>query len=220
MADNLGNTSRNPVKEFAWYSQFSSPFGRGENGSFPFNFFIICLACICGPPAITGFIISIGLNSVKGHIFGPLTHVFKKVFKIFPSFANIYSPSTISMITVMIWIIAPLTHTFPRCISTCSFIINRVTMFCRGLFMKASARALRHIFSLHTVIVNIFNSSAIAFAFPHRFAGSSIITPTENKKPAVFFSGSVNKLTHTFNIANNLVFRNNKGEYCERQFYC
>lgn len=78
------------------------------------GFYVALLLFACGPIAIL-FAISLGIiNSVDRFIWGSFSHVLKKVSKIIPPCAHLYSGTTILVVVWHAWTIAPLNHAHPR----------------------------------------------------------------------------------------------------------
>ncbi len=122
---------------------------------------ITSLLLNCCPSAIRFCVISINLNSVYRKVFFRLAHVFKKIFKFFPSFTYLYSTTTIIFKIWTFRIITSLNYIHP----TIMFFRVRTTMssIVKYLFSITSARFCPT--RLNFIFPCVYSFSALAFTY-------------------------------------------------------
>lgn len=86
------------------------------------------------PAYITRFIVAVVVYTFKSHTVRSFAHICKEIFKRKPSFADIYSPPTISMIGDVVFIKAPRLH-----ISPCAVRWGVTTRPCSSVFLRSSS---------------------------------------------------------------------------------
>lgn len=109
------------IKSIARNSKFYSPFGNSKGYPFVFDYFIpSCIKHLLfsgSPSAIRRLIVSVGVNSVKGHPRLWFAKVGKKVRKIMPTFAQFNASAAIIRIRWIFFIIASLFYAVPYTIN-------------------------------------------------------------------------------------------------------
>lgn len=123
------------AKGLVWNTQFLRPFHQGLSLPVMFNInaspAISLLLSSSGPFAIFRGVAKAVFNSLNGQSLGSLSHIGKKVFKNFPSFAIINSPATIVRKKFIIGVSAPLLHRTPNpiCWRICETVFNPAWKF-------------------------------------------------------------------------------------------
>lgn len=144
----------------------------------------------CSPSDIIGFIVSIVVNSVKRMTpAGGFPNILDELLKrINPLFANNNPPSTMSIETGVIGLVAPIQHTSPRFILSCATHAVRCVLLSGKLFLKASTTCAISISKRSGI--NIFNFAARTFATP--ISAITRMGRFSNNNPlAEFFTGQI-----------------------------
>lgn len=168
-AQTASDTLNRDIKDFA-------PFSDGFDFSFvpePFVSAVIPRLRFVGcPAAISRLIVPIVVNSVKRCVLWSFPHVFEKVFKDLPSFANLYSSPTVPMETGRFFIVAATFHGCPTSVSWCSN--HPVLCDCVDVGTTATCGCA----TFKRMTKNCLGVSAFAFAEPSGL-NSYIFTPTD-----------------------------------------
>lgn len=148
------------------------------------------LLFICCPAAVRRLIVAVVVNSIKCFSNWTMTHIFKKVFKLFPTLTDCNSPASIIFPIFAPWISAPVYYSIPRFIN-----------FCIGHAMGFCALERLHSFILVTTAASsVPCCNGICPAFPEFSTFTPARTPLhgsffelfKNSKASIFFSFQVN----------------------------
>ncbi len=95
-----------------------------------------------GPYAISGFVTLIVVGAFNREFGRAFPHVGKKVFVGIPSFANSDAPVPIIGVSLIIWVVASLTHGFPNAIRKAS-VLSMLGYHVMKRFARSASAALR-----------------------------------------------------------------------------
>ena len=191
-----------PIHSDRVYMFLNSPIIKDHCFAFKRIFNVIsgisCLFFACGPSAIIRLIVSIIVNSVYAVIAAwPWPHIGYKVFKLTPSFANLYPTSKMCRI---LWMIncAPYKHSSPyfvfsRMAHPMSFLFYSISR-CSHFFPYASTRktlSISNILRLKNFLISTITLAQIPSLPRYGRRGFR-----NNRKTAVFISNHFNLFAH------------------------
>lgn len=137
------------------------------------------------PFAVFSIIALIIIYAVYCKTLGLYTHIRYKVLKSIPSFTNLYSTTTITIIHFISWIIAPAKHIFPACINSAFSKSMRSSTFTARFSVATNKTSSPRIRSLPT----------LAFAYPGSIS-AFIFTSLYNSEFSKLFPGKFVKFWH------------------------
>lgn len=149
---------------------------------------------IISPVAVIGLVVGAIVASLKGFPFGLFAHVFQKIGKALPSFAEPYSAPSVVAVVAVIWVCAASFHPGPAVIRRRGLAIHRaVSVLCAALnacvAMKAPTRPGSTI-TKHYAVNGLF-SAALAPAKPLSSALASVFSPGNHSPAADDFSNKI-----------------------------
>lgn len=161
-----------------------------------FSGVVVLLMVVC-PSAVFRAISAISIYSVKRFFVWSLAHVFNKVCKgIFPPVANLYPSAAVKVKPRSVLVFTPLLHSRPN--SVCPRLGHPVRSgpYFRGFSRKAPAG--NRSAAIEMPSGNDLFYSAVTHAIPHNCVSGGVVCSRNNKKPAEFLPGYINRFSHFF----------------------
>lgn len=192
------------IQHRPWHSEVSSPFNEGfRYAVMCYSYscsFVVCLLSCCGPSAVVGRVVAIGVDTVK-RVFTrwSFAHVSNKVFKREPTLTNRNSSATVIFKPCITGVATPRAYPSPRGVSAGVHFAMAFFDRCSAFFLIASTRtgvaagkARLTYFCVKTTIANtVPHSAGLAEIAVRFFSGKG-----NSSKSAEFLTSQVDDFTH------------------------